>query len=225
MAGMRTRLILGLAALAAAAGIQPAAAQREIQTIGPYTHRAADAVFPTRVGDFQRADLHQYDEKGSDVSASYNLPTPQGRVVITVYIYPAPRVGSIGGGKSKAAAQAMLCQQQFQEVNQIIASQHGGISPAEEGGALPMPGVDASLGHRTIYHYSTAFDDREQPVRSEAHLYCYVRGKWLVKYRVSTPEAVDARGPVDTFIRTGPWPGRSSPEATAERGPVSPAGG
>jgi hypothetical protein len=49
-----------------------------------------------------------------------------------------------------------------------------------------------------------------QEIRSEAHLYCYVGGDWLVKYRVSAPVAVETGGPVEAFIRDGPWPGRSA---------------
>jgi hypothetical protein len=69
-----------------------------------------------------------------------------------------------------------------------------------------------------------AFDREVQAVRSEAHLYCYVGGDWFVKYRVSAPVAVTAPGAVEAFIRTGPWPGRSSPEIHARLDPRAPRG-
>ena len=73
----------------ATVGWQAAAAQNEVETRGPYVHREAGAVFPVRVGEFRRSELYSYDRDGRDVSASYNLATPEGRLLITVYIYPA----------------------------------------------------------------------------------------------------------------------------------------
>jgi hypothetical protein len=191
-----------LLALAAGLGWQPAAAQREVAAEGPYLHGPARAVFPERVGKFRRSTIYQYDQEGKDVSASYNLATPEGRLLVTVYIYPAV--------PAAPAARAELCDQEFGVVNNVISSQHGNIAPTEEGAALPVAGVDPSLRHRSVYRFSSPFDDRVQEIRSEAHLYCYAGGDWLVKYRVSAPVAVAARGAVEAFIRDGPWPGRSS---------------
>lgn len=200
----------------AAAGLQPAAAQREIETDGPFVHRRANAVYPLRVGGFVRSNVHQYDAEGRDVSGSYNLATPEGRLLITVYIYPAARVSSVRGRDGgKAAARAMLCREEFRGVEAAISSQHQDVAPLEQGAALPLPGVDASLAHRAVYRFRAEFDERVQEIRSEAHLYCYVGGDWLVKYRVSAPVGVETRGPVEAFIRTGPWPGRSSVETIA----------
>jgi hypothetical protein len=206
-----TRRGLVLLALAAAAAWQPAAAQRKIETDGPYAHRGAGAVYPVRVGDFVRSNVYQYDAEGKDVSASYNLMMPEGRLLITVYIYPAARVTPVGAQDgSKEAAQALLCDREFDSVNEVISSQHPGTAAVERGAALDVPGVGPRLGHRSVYRFRAAFDDDEQEIRSEAHLYCYVGGDWLVKYRVSAPAAVETRGPVESFIRNGPWPGRSS---------------
>lgn len=198
----RSRRGFALLALAAALGWQPAAAQRKIVTDAAYLHGPAHAVFPLRVGDFRRADIYQYDQEGKDVSASYNLATPEGRLLITIYIYPAAPVASAG--------RARLCDQEFGVVNTAISGQHGNVAPTERGRALAVEGVDPGLGHRSAYRFSIPFDDRVQEIRSEAHLYCYVGGDWLVKYRVSAPAAVETRGPVEAFIRDGPWPGRSS---------------
>ena len=187
---------------AASAGWQPAAAQREVADEGSYLHGPARAVFPVRVGEFRRSTVYQYDQEGKDISASYNLATPQGRLLITIYIYPA--------AAAAPAARASLCDQEFGVVNTAISSQHGNVAPTEEGAALRAAGVAPSLRHRSVYRFSSPFDDRIQEIRSEAHLYCYAGGDWLVKYRVSAPIAVKTRGPVKAFIRDGPWPGRSS---------------
>ena len=187
--------------LALAAG-WPAAAQRRVVTEGDYLHAPAQALFPASVGEFRRSDIYQYDREGKDVSASYNLATPAGRLLITIYIYPA--------AAAAPAARAGLCDREFDTVNTAISSQHDNAAAAEQGAALPVEGVDRRLGHRSVYRFSSPFDDRVQPIRSEAHLYCYVGGDWMVKYRISAPVAVKAGNQVRRFIRNGPWPGRSS---------------
>lgn len=189
-------------ALAATVGWQPAAAQREVASDDAYVHAPARAVFPVRVGEFRRSKLLQYDPEGKNVSASYNLATPAGRLLITIYIYPAEAAAP--------AARPLLCGEEFAAANAAISSQHGNAAPVERGAALPAEGVDRSLGHRSVYRFASPFDDRVQEIRSEAHLYCYVGGDWLVKYRVSAPAAVNAEKQVKRFIRNGPWPGRSS---------------
>jgi hypothetical protein len=199
---LKTLRPLLLLALASALVAQSAAAQREIVTDGAYVHGPAQAVYPVQVGGFRRSDIYQYDSEGKDVSASYNLATPEGRLLITVYIYPAP--------PAAPAERAGLCDQEFGVVGTVISGQHGNVAPSEQGAALRVKGVDKSLAHRSVYRFSAPFDDRVQEIRSEAHLYCYVGGDWLVKYRVSAPAAVETRGPVKAFIRDGPWPGRSS---------------
>lgn len=192
-------ILLALASL----GWHPAAAQQEVAAEGPYLHGPARAVFPTRVGKFRRSQIFRYDEAGEDLSASYNLATRAGRLLITVYIYPAAAAAG-------PADRARLCDEEFDSVNTAISSQHDNVAPVEQGTAVPAPGVDRSLRRRSVYRFASPFGDRVQPIRSEAHLYCYVGGDWLVKYRVSTPVAVKTKKPVKRFIRNGPWPGRSS---------------
>ena len=198
--GGRFRLLL--LAMAAATGLQSAAAQRPVGVEGDYVHGPAHAVYPVRIGGFKRSDIYQYDQEGKDVSASYNLATPAGRLLITVYIYPAPPASRSG--------RAEVCEQEFGAVGSTISSQHGNVAPFERGPAFRVKGIGRRLAHRSVYRFSIPFDDRVQEIRSEAHLYCYVGGDWLVKYRVSAPVAVETRGPVEAFIRDGPWPGRSS---------------
>jgi hypothetical protein len=191
-----------LPVMAAAVAWQPAAAQREIVAQGTYLHGPARAAYPERVGKFRRSDIYQYDLEGKDVSASYNLATPKGRLLVTVYIYPA--------APAVPVARAGLCDEEFETVKSVISSQHDDAAPTEQGTALNVPGVAPGLRHRALYRFASPFDDKVQEIRSEVHLYCYVGGDWLVKYRVSAPAGVETRGPVEAFIRNGPWPGRSS---------------
>jgi hypothetical protein len=143
------------------------------------------------------------------------LSTPEGRLLISVYIYPAPPAAA-------AAAREQACRDEFDSVNQSIAENHEDARPVEQGDAALVDQVPASLSHRSIFRYAGYFDDHVQTVGSEAHLYCYVGGNWFVKYRVTSPEAVTMRGPVETFIRTRPWPGRGASELTVMTGPGLP---
>ena len=202
-------IILASGALAVQARAEP----REIETDGPYFHRPAKAVFPVKVGQFRRLSLHEYDEGGRDVSASYDLHTPQGRIVVTAYIYPAPAIS--GRGEAKQLSMVTMCDQHFAGVHQIIANNNGNARPIDQGRGLAVSDFPVELTHRYTYRFRARFDDREQEVRSEAHLYCYVGGDWLVKYRVTAPVAVDGQADIADFIRRGPWPGRESAETIA----------
>ena len=208
------RFALAASLLAAASLAVPAqAAPREIEADGPYLHRPANAVFPERVGEFKRLSLHEYDESGRDVSASYDMTTSGGRLVVTVYIYPAPQMS--GDGDAGKAARITACDQHFAGVHQIIADNNGNARPIDQGRALAVADVPAELSHRYTYRFRARFDDGEQEVRSEAHLYCYVGGNWLVKYRATAPVAVEGQEAIAEFIRRGPWPGRGSAETLA----------
>jgi len=192
-----------LAFAALAAGLPAAAhAQGDLTVTGPYTHSAAKAVYPTQVGAFVRSNVHQFDAEGRDISASYNLRTPEGRLLVTVYIYPAPKAAD-------AAARARACDTEFGAVKTAIANRNAGAQPLNETAPVAMAGVPASLSHSAAYRYTGRFDAREQEVRSEAHVYCYAGGDWFVKYRVSAPVAVKTDA-LPAFIRNGPWPGRTA---------------
>jgi hypothetical protein len=199
---------LALAALLAVAGAGPVLAQQAIQASGTYHHRHAAAAFPVQVGEFQRSDLFQYDADGRDVSGSYNLPTPEGRILITAYIYPAaPAAGE--------AQRMRSCRDEYEAAAGAIEQNRPDAVRESEGGSVAAGQVPAALRHRGIYRFGTEFDGRVQPIRSEVHLYCYVGGGWLVKYRVSAPEAVDTSRAVEAFIRAGPWPGRDGETVAA----------
>jgi hypothetical protein len=205
----------GFAVATLAVDLKPAAAQIAIDEPGTYRHRFANAYFPVKVGEFRRADLHRYDDEGRDVSANYNLRTPTGRLLVTVYIYPSPPLSEGSGGR--ASRREALCRQEFEEFRTYLSDQHGGAQPREDGRPIRVPEVNPGLSHRTVFQFDSFFGDRVQPVRAEAHYYCFVQDKWQVKYRITAPVAVDDPDAVEHFIRTGPWPGRPMPAAEPPR--------
>jgi hypothetical protein len=203
---MRSVYILGLVFAALAS---PAGGQTRITQSGPVPHVAAAAVFPERVGEFRRTSVVKYDAEGRDMSAGYNLVTPKGRLTVTVYIYP-PRQDAAAGQRAAA------CRQEFEanvrEISSVQAYRNLRRDPAA---ALPpLPGVSPDLSHGAAFRFRTTFDEPDQALQSAYRLYCYVGGTWLVKYRATSPEGFDGAQALEQFIRTGPWPGRGSPETT-----------
>lgn len=63
---------------------------------GSLVHKPSGIVFPAHVDDFVRDSTHQYKADGSDVSAAYNRVRADGLIAATSYVYPSPRLISIG---------------------------------------------------------------------------------------------------------------------------------
>ncbi len=206
-----------IAAALLAAPLSATLAQQRIDTPGTVDHRAARTGFPERVGEFRRANATRYDPDGRDISASYNLIRPEGRLLISVYVYPAPgAVAAPGSKETGEVARATLCARDFQAAEQAIVQHNQGARLIERGRAAALPGTEPQLSHRAVYEFRTRFDAGVQEVRSEARLYCHVGGDWQVKYRITAPVALDARAVIDAFVRAGPWPGRAPPPALDE---------
>src|SRR3954463_7179314 len=92
---MRLVSFLSCAALLAAGTAASAGDPQEIEQKGPFRHVGSATVFPESWGAFKRARIVRYDDaSGEDSSVSYDLSTPQGRVLLTEYIYPAPAVAA-----------------------------------------------------------------------------------------------------------------------------------
>ena len=202
MRTMRWMCLLLLAFPAAAA-----TAQGEIATRGTVTHRPADAHFPERIGDFQRSNVRQYDSAGEDISASYWLVRDDDQLLVTIYIYPSGRRGTAGSREEQ-------CEEEFEGVGAAIVGHHASARLADEGAAPAVEGVPPALARRAIYRMEADFAGRTQPVRSEAWLYCFVTGRWQVKYRATSNAAFDGSADVEQLLRSGPWPGRAAPPDT-----------
>jgi hypothetical protein len=210
-------LFAATAALALFAG--PAAAQQRIERRGTIAHAAAGAHFPERIGEFRRTSAYQYDRSGQDISASYVLNRGDRALVVTVYVYPAARIGSAPDPKSRESAEvsrAALCDREFRNVQAAIGDNHRDAEMVEEGEAPAAEGIGRALARRSVHRFVAEFDDREQPVRSEVDLYCFVGGAWLVKYRATSNADFDAGDDIRGFIRSGPWPNRNPPPAPDE---------
>lgn len=183
-----------------------AAAQERIETPGTIDHPRAGTGFPERIGEFRRVNATSFDKSGDNLGASYDLARPGGRLLISIYIYPAASFQQETG--SAETDRAVLCRQEFQAVRQAIEQAQQNPVVVEPGPAAAVPGTEAQLSHRVVYRFRTRLGEEVREVRSEARLYCHVGG-WQVKYRATAPVELDANAAIDTFIRLGPWPGRA----------------
>lgn len=202
---IRNWILAALIALPAVA----APAQGPIETPGTVSHRAADAHFPERVGDFRRANAFQYDAAGEDMSASYALARGGDRLLVTVYVYPASRL-------TAGASPAQQCEGEFRDVADAVTARNPTARQTDRQAAPAVADVEPSLTHRATFQMRANFAGEEQPVRSEAYLYCFVGGDWLVKYRATSDASFDASADIEAFIRAGPWPGRAAPPDPAK---------
>ena len=185
-----------------------ASAQGEINDRGTITHRRADTQFPERIGDFRRDGVRQYDPAGEDISASYWLVRGDDRMLVTIYIYPTGRMGSAGSREQQ-------CEAEFADVGAAIVQNNASARLAEEGAAPAVEGVAPALARRAVYRMDATFAGQAQPVRSEAWLYCFVAGRWQVKYRATSNAGFDGSAEIEQLLRTGPWPGRADPDMIA----------
>ena len=166
---------------------------------GTYVHAATGFRFPATIGEFHRAQIEKYNPEGTDVGVGYNVYSADKQIAVTVFVYPAPAVQ----GSAKAAA----CGEQFRSVKSDIEHAHPGARLVQETGMpSPMPGR-RETGQRAVYDFSGVFAGIEQPLRSEADLFCYVAGRWFIAYRTTAPAKLNYQPDLIRFQRLLTWPG------------------
>ena len=162
-------------------------------------------MFPTQVGEFRRVSVYRYAADGSDESAGYNLYQPGAHIAATVYVYPAPGtvIAKRPQPETAPAAKDQLCSGEFDRVQLEIEGAYEGDTLIEESGTAhgETPGL------RAVYTFTAPIfaGRRDQAVRSEAYLFCYVGGRWSVKYRFTYPADQDVRALIDAFMRDLAW--------------------
>ncbi|MBW8911472.1 MAG: hypothetical protein JF564_06225, partial [Sphingomonas sp.] len=125
---------------------------------------------------------------------------------MTVYVYPAPEVPAKTPVAAMKAVQDRLCADHFEGIKADIVQSHAGAVLIEESEtASPAPASFAHTGRRAVFSF-TDYRDKEQPLRSEADLFCYVGGKWLIAYRTTAPASVRYEAELAALMRSLHWP-------------------
>jgi hypothetical protein len=212
MKSIRRSLIGVLAAVACATLIWDAPLQAKqlarpesIPVTGPYTHSASGMVFPPAIGDVPRVNVFRYNDEETDVSAGYNVNTPAGHLVATVYIYPAPPLTSVGSPTSVVAtARSKLCQDEFASRKAEISRYHAGARLVGEQGFSFRRGNGSFPGKKAVFEYDADFGGQRQPVHSEPYVFCYVGDQWAMEYRFTGPRGIDP-AEITRLMDALPW--------------------
>ena len=158
--------------------------------------------FPSRPGwgDFIReAALHKYAADGSDVSAGYNYVGPTEAIAATTYVYPSPKVVSIGSPQSVIdTARAKLSSDEFARSRQEIERARPRARLVSEGSFIT---ADGQTGLMAEYEYTELFAGAVQPVKSRLYLLTHIDGRWTVKHRITFPAEAPMQAKVDQFVR------------------------
>jgi hypothetical protein len=154
-------------------------------------HRASGMAFPAEVAGFLRGTPHIYDAAGLDVSAGYELATLRGRMIATMYVFPAP---ANTGGTPPAD---ML----FARYKAEVGAVHGGAKPVAELRAEPPPGAARAEGWHARYAYTDDFVGTRAPLRSELFVFCCIAPGWALEYRFTHVQGSGLDEAVGQFMR------------------------
>jgi hypothetical protein len=180
----------------------------QVEVRGAYVHAASKITMPESVAGFQRDTVSRYDPDGLDVSGAYNLVTPSHRIAATVYVYPSPSLTSIGSPPEVVAgARAHLTEGEFERRKQEIQHAHPGTAVLEQRDFSRTESGQSYAGKLAVFEYEELFAGSRMPVLSRIYLFCYVGGKWTVKYRFTHPKNEDGDREIQEFIRKWSWYG------------------
>jgi hypothetical protein len=206
-AGARTRLSLaaafcvGVIAVALPGSAVRAQGNVVVAPEGVYVH-VSEMAFPPTVGPFRRARIHQYDEAGRDVSVGYEYRTAGGRIAAMVYVYPVPGLASTNSSAPvPAAVRAGLMKREFEARKREILSVTPDARLVAEGDAVLRQGGASYTGRKAEFMLERVFSGKRRRLASELYIFCYVGGKWIVKYRFSYPAELDAADFIATLMR------------------------
>jgi hypothetical protein len=204
MTFMRT-LVTALATLTLLGEASAQQPTGRLQVEGAYTQAASGMTFPTLVGDFQRVSVVRYAEDGSDESAGYNRTGENGLITATVYIYPSPSILSVGSPRAVIEdARNTMCARQVEAVRSELSSAHRRLQEIEAGAASLIQGEQTYAGQQISFRVTSpsGFGPEHPPLRTTASLFCYVGGRWTVKYRITyRADSSDAAEQTAMFMR------------------------
>lgn len=172
---------------------------------GTYTHELSGMIFPFMVDDFRRDVVQRYNQEGSDVSVGYNLVNSQSRIAATIYVYPAPKLVSVGStSETIAAARAELTKREFETRKREVWIFHPNGRLIEDTEiSIPIGGTLHS-GRMATFEYDDKFGGQVQPVRSYLYIFNFVGGKWALKYRFTYPKDLGATPKIATLLQSVP---------------------
>lgn len=176
----------------------PLARPASVAVVGDFKHAPSGYVFPVRVAEFQRVAVVQYDTAGLDVSAGYNDALPGCAVVLTIYVYPTPRMTFIGADPAAVRSlEAGWLNRAYGEAKGEIVHVHPDAMLESEGSAT-QGGIP---GEKATYLIGDA--------RSELFMFV-VEHAWFLEYRASYPKQCTTQAHQALGAFGAAWRGRAS---------------
>jgi hypothetical protein len=193
-----------------AAGKLPAPIQpgdtppRYLSQTGDYAHAGSGMVLPAMVGAMRRVALTSHDARDLDIGAASEFPQGGPRVLVDI----AP-VWSQSQHRLRLSDVAKQCNdlltiKKFESALLLLNGMPVNDAP-ETSARFP----DAALGHAIVYDGAADMvppAPLDMPVRQEIHLLCGVGKIWIVDYRFTYPQGVDASAFVSAFMDAVPAP-------------------
>jgi hypothetical protein len=175
----------------------PEARPEVIRAAGPWTHPPSGMTFPVEVGEFKRSSLLSYDKAGRNVSAQYEIDGAVSRLVMSVYVYPAPPV--------TGSMREERCGSQLDAATFDLAKQHPGLRRTGiDDVALAQDGTE-HLGVRARFIYDQPLVRDALPSAAEIDLFCRATDSWQIEYRFTRPRELAADPIVADFMSRLTW--------------------
>lgn len=133
------------------------------------------------------------------MSAGYNYVGPHGAIAATTYVYPSPKLVSIGSPQRVVdTARVKLSKDEFARCKREIQQAHPRAVLASEGSFTT---ADGRAGFMAEFEYVQPFAFAVQPVKSRLYLVTYINGRWSVKHRITFPADKPVQPMVDRSVR------------------------
>lgn len=172
----------------------PEARTADSVALGPdfVGHPASGIRFPETLAGFERGELKTYDEEGKDRSFAYNRVTFLDQIVLTLYVYPAPSLVSIGSPDSvvESALRHQIDAQFESAIAPFLEKNADATLLVDQSRDLPFCGLRLP-GRGALYRtpHSAVFPG----LTAISRLELYRDGEWWIKLRATYPEALAKR--------------------------------
>jgi hypothetical protein len=166
---------------------------------GPLIHEPSGFEFPESYDSFSRTLVLRYDTAGLDMSVHYNDKWADCKLATTFYVYPTPRMSSIGAPPDMTTSvQEGWLEEQIQSSKYAIKYYHPSLQSLTTG-TTTTPTTDGNLNGRLLTF-------QEAGKFSEQRVFVY-KTVWFIKYRFTYPEScrTEATSRIESLISQLPW--------------------
>jgi hypothetical protein len=163
---------------------------------GPYRHPASGMEFPTKIDEFNRVALAQYDAAGHIVSARYEIDGATSKITATVFVYPI--YGSAG-------TRAERCQRLLNEASAAVVAAHPGAQPtATDDMTLDQEGR-THTGRHAVFFFDEPIENDTRPATAQLYVFCDASGPWQLEYRFTHPRELTVAPIIADFLNRLTW--------------------